>query len=367
METLVYPARVLVPMRQLHRHLFIIAGLALAVTAARAAELIGPGSPAPALDVKKWYKGTPVKQLAKDKTYVVEFWATWCGPCIQSIPHVTKLAKANPDVTFIGVSIWEEDEGTKIKDFVAKMGKDMDYNVGYSGNKTGMAESWMNAAAQNGIPAAFIVKNGVIQWVGHPMTMDQPLADVKSGKFDVKKFKAEFDKQAEATRAQMAARADLGVAANLIKEGKYSEAKAKIDEIDGKYPTMKPATEGMKFTILAKENPAAWEAKAKEYAKDPNQVALLMNFAISQTMEGGDIALGTKAIDLALASAGPNDLLTWYNGAEFYSRQKDYKKALGYAEKALAALPNSQFKDNAAAKQAITKMRDDLAAKANSG
>lgn len=354
-------------MRQLHRHILIIAGLALGVTAAQAADPIGPGSPAPALEVKKWYKGTPVKELAKDKTYVVEFWATWCGPCITSIPHVTKLAKANRDVTFIGVSIWEEDEGTKIKDFVTKMGADMDYNVGYSGNKTGMATSWMDAAAQNGIPAAFIVKNGVIQWIGHPMAMDKPLADVKSGKFDVKAFKVEFDKQAEATRVQMAARGELAAASKLVKEGKYSEAKAKIDQIEAKYPTMKPATEGMKFTILAKENPAGWEAKAKEYAKDPIKSELLVNFAMSQTMEGGDLALGTKAMEFALAEAKPEDILTWYNGAAFYSQTKDYKKALGYAEKALAALPNSQFKDNAAAKQAITKMRDDCAAKANGG
>jgi tetratricopeptide (TPR) repeat protein len=72
-------------------------------------------------------------------------------------------------------------------------------------------------------------------------------------------------------------------------------------------------------------------------------------------------------MDMALENAQPNDLLTWYNGAAFYSSAKDYKKALGYAEKAVAALPNSQFKDNEAAKQAVTKMRDDLAAKANSG
>jgi thiol-disulfide isomerase/thioredoxin len=354
-------------MRQLHRHFLILAGLAIGVTAAQAADSIGPGSPAPALDIKTWYKGTPVKKLDPNKTYVVEFWATWCGPCIQSIPHVTELAKKNKDVTFIGVGIWEEDEGTKIKDFVAKMGDKMDYNVGYSGNKTGMAVSWMDAAAQNGIPAAFIVKNGVIQWIGHPMGMDQPLADIKSGKFDVNAFKAEFDKQATATRQQMAARAEMASANKLIMDGKYAEAKTKITEIEGKYPAMKPALESMKFMMLAKENPAEWETQAKAIAKDPKRVDMLMNFAMSQTMKGGDMALGAKAMDMALENAQPNDLLTWYNGAAFYSSAKDYKKALGYAEKAVAALPNSQFKDNEAAKQAVTKMRDDLAAKANSG
>src|SRR5689334_9000078 len=123
-------------MRQLNRLILVTAGLAFGISAVNAAG-IGPGSPAPALDVKTWYKGKPVKGFEANKVYVVEFWATWCGPCIDSIPHVTKLAKANTDVTFIGVSIWEDEDKTKIQKFIDNMGEKMDYNVGYSGNKTG--------------------------------------------------------------------------------------------------------------------------------------------------------------------------------------------------------------------------------------
>ncbi|HEY0867757.1 MAG TPA: TlpA disulfide reductase family protein [Fimbriimonas sp.] len=352
-------------MRQL-QSILLLAGVALGVSTVHA-DGIGPGSPAPELDVKTWYKGTPVKTLDKNKTYVVEFWATWCGPCIQSIPHVTQLAKANKDVTFIGVSIWEDDKDGNIKAFIDKMGEKMDYNVGYSGNQTGMAQSWMTAAAQNGIPAAFIVKNGEIQWIGHPMSMDEPLAKVKAGTFDVKAFKAEFDKEAEATRVQMAARAELNAASKLIADGKYADAKTKLAELETKFPTMKPAIDNLRFNLLAKDNPAEWEVQAKAMAasKDAAKINALVNFAMSQTRAGGDVAMGTKAIDLALSSAEPNDLLTWYNGAVFYNQVKDYKKALGYAEKAVAAIPNSQYKDNASAKEAIEKLRADIAAKAN--
>lgn len=355
-------------MRQLHRHILITAGLALGVTAANAAG-IGPGSPAPALDVKTWYKGTPVKGFEKNKTYVVEFWATWCGPCITSIPHVTKLAKENKDVTFIGVSIWEEDEGTKIKDFIAKMGDKMDYNVGYSGNKTGMSQTWMEAAGQNGIPSAFIIKNQQIQWVGHPMSMDKPLAEIKAGTFDLAGFKTQFDKQAEATRAANAARAEVAAVQKMIADGKYADAKAKLNEIEAKSPAMKPQLESVRFALLAKEDPAAWEVKAKAMAasKDPVQVGNLVNFAMMQTQKGGDIAMGTKAMEWALDNAAENDLLAFYNGANFYSMIKEYKTGLKWANKAVAAIPNSQFKDNAQAKEAINKMRDDLASKANAG
>src|SRR5947209_10497350 len=122
----------------------VLAGLA----AGRAtAEGLTVGDKAPKLAVKEFVKGEAVTELAKGKTYVVEFWATWCGPCRVSIPHLTKLQKEHKDVTFIGVSVWEQkQEG--VKPFVAEMGDKMDYRValdavpaGGDGNEGKMART----------------------------------------------------------------------------------------------------------------------------------------------------------------------------------------------------------------------------------
>lgn len=158
-------------------------GLASIVSAA---EL---GDPAAPLHISDWVKGKPVKLAdLKDKQIaVVEFWATWCPPCRESIPHLTKLQKQFKDVVFIGVS--DEDSAT-VKKFVVKMGDQMDYTVAVDEDEK-TADGYMKAFGINGIPHAFIVnKEGKIVWSGHPMDhLDQALEEIQSGKYDLEKAK----------------------------------------------------------------------------------------------------------------------------------------------------------------------------------
>ena len=49
------------------------------------------GDPAPKLTNGKWVQGDAVKKFEPGKVYVIECWATWCGPCVASIPHVNEI------------------------------------------------------------------------------------------------------------------------------------------------------------------------------------------------------------------------------------------------------------------------------------
>src|SRR5580765_805222 len=134
------------------------AGLTLSTTAAE----LKVGDPAPKLKPGKWVQGEPVKEFEKDKVYIVEFWATWCGPCRVSIPHLNDTHKKFKDkgVVVIGQDVWEQEEGG-VAPFVKKMGDKMTYRVALDDKSTikegAMAMTWMKAADQNGIPTAFIV------------------------------------------------------------------------------------------------------------------------------------------------------------------------------------------------------------------
>jgi thiol-disulfide isomerase/thioredoxin len=57
----------------------------------------------------------------KGRWVVVNFWATWCMPCVQEIPELTAFARAHPDVVVIGVALDVADPDT-VKRFAASHG-----------------------------------------------------------------------------------------------------------------------------------------------------------------------------------------------------------------------------------------------------
>ncbi|TVR40929.1 MAG: TlpA family protein disulfide reductase [Planctomycetota bacterium] len=160
------------------RSLFLSCALIIGVCAL-AADEIQVGQKAPAITDATWIKGGEPKPLDAGVVSVVELWATWCGPCRTSIPHLTALqAKHGERVQIIGLTR----ESVEIASpFVEEFGDRMVYFVGAAAEET--YATYMQGV--RGIPFAYIVDgSGVVQWKGHPMGMDNVLAAIIDGSFD---------------------------------------------------------------------------------------------------------------------------------------------------------------------------------------
>ena len=145
---------------------FLIAFISLSLVAC--ADNIGKD--APEISAQSWLNGNGLKLADnKDKIVVVEFWATWCPPCRASIPHLKQMNAQFKDKNVVFVSLTNEDENT-VKNFNKTMG--MDWLVGTGSNTA-------DEYGVNGIPHAFIIKDGKIIWENHPMNgLDKKLAEL---------------------------------------------------------------------------------------------------------------------------------------------------------------------------------------------
>ncbi len=341
----------------------------LAATGAANAAKLGVGSTPPPLKASKWVKGLPVTKFLPGKVYVVEFWATWCGPCLQSIPHLTELAKKyKGKVSFSGINVWDtRDVKTqaeyvaKITKFVKEQGDKMVYNVGLDDMKGTMAESWMRAAEANGIPTAFVIgKNGKIASIGHPMELDAILAQIVAGKYDAKADAARRAKEAKAQEL-------LNKPYTLIEEGKYKESIDEIDRLLVSNPEYEARYAIAKiYALLFTDEPAAYAYAQKAadgcYKDDADRIGMMASW-LSGNSEIKFPGLKTPDYNMTLALATrANDIAKGSNPfvldalAAIHFKMGNKEKAVDYQQQAI----NIASKDTDIPEQAKTQMSERL-------
>ncbi len=268
------------------------------------------GDPAPKLQQGNYVQGEPVKAFEKDKAYIVEFWATWCGPCRESIPHLneTYLKYKDKGLVVIGQDCWEHDDAL-VPPFVKKMGDKMTYRVALDdkdGSEKGkMAETWMEASGQSGIPTAFLIdKKGTIAWIGHPMAMQPKTIDaVLAGTYDIAKAAEE-----EAARAKIEAQvsAIYQEAGKAARNKDWETALSKLDEAEKLVPAeMRDNLEMAKFSVLVQkgDEPAAYkiagDISGRHLDEAMWQNALAWQLATDKHLKKPDLELAEKIADRA--------------------------------------------------------------------
>ncbi len=269
------------------------------------------GDPAPKFQPGKWIQGGPVSQFEPGKVYIVEFWATWCGPCRVSTPHLNELALKFQarGLVVIGQDVWENDEEA-VAPFVKGMGSKMTYRVA-TDNKTeekegAMAATWMKAAGQGGIPTAFVIeKKGRVAWIGHPMELnDKLISDLLADRYDLAKAAAEYEENArnQQVLTELSQKLDQSV-----RQKEWDAALANLDHMEKLAPSSERDALSMarfQVLLLKKDLPAAYKLAGamSDSHLDDAQTQNLLAWAIA-TMEG----LDKRDLTLAEKMAGRAD------------------------------------------------------------
>lgn len=162
--------------------------LALSSTTTFAEEVSAPlltiGSQAPALTGVTWLKGEPIDEFRKGKVYVLDFWAIWCGPCIQAMPHLSELREKFKDRDLTVVAITTADDSNpaaSIKNFVEARSADLSIDFAMC-ESDAMNQAYMVAANQQAIPCSFVIdQTGNLAYIGLPGDLDIVLEKLYNG------------------------------------------------------------------------------------------------------------------------------------------------------------------------------------------
>ncbi len=314
--------------------------LAAAMITVTAHADLGVGDKAPDLKVANVVKGKQVD--LKKGVHVVEFWATWCVPCRQTIPHLTEMAKKyKGKAEFTGVSVFESgaDQLGQVKTFVKEMGDQMNYNISFDGQEQFMGMNWMKAAKQSGIPTSFLIKDGTILWIGHPMDgLDGLVGKAISGELDLTLAKKMADEQRtkdeKMASKQKEIRAKLRSFGEAMGKNDYKAALAELEKVqDDKAlpPDLVPNQRYNLYLLLddPRMNETAVllsEGPAKSIAPQLNQIAWQM-VDPAKTYKNADYKVALEIVKKSIALA-PDDANSMDTLAVAYFRAGDKENAI---------------------------------------
>lgn len=120
------------------------------------------GDKAPSLTITDWLANVPADRSLEGRPIIVDFWATWCGPCIKAVPHFNELKAefaSNQELLFLSMSDEKPDK-------INRSLKRIDFK---SAVVTDAAGKTHEAFQINAIPVTYLIdKAGIIQWIGNP-------------------------------------------------------------------------------------------------------------------------------------------------------------------------------------------------------
>ena len=275
---------------------------------------------APSLAETTWLSGAPVA-VPTEGVAVVELWATWCGPCIEQLPHLQGLAAHYAgQVHFAAIS---DEPRRTVEAFWSTRGRFLGEPVFSVGTDPSGETSrrYQRIDQASSIPRSYIVHDGEVVWSGHPAYLDGVLEAVVGDRWD-------------AARAAYLPRAAGRVEDyfTAIKRGKGQEAAAIGAEVVRYADTQPGLLNDMAWAILTevpegrRDLGLAVQAATRATEARPDEAAFLdtLAFALFQSRRLED-AVATQR--RAVAACPPDH----HAYAELSARLVDFQAALSAA------------------------------------
>ena len=314
------------------------------------------GDTAPPVTVAAWLKGNPIDDFQEDHIYVIEFWGTVCPPCRTSMPHLSRLQEHyGAQVSFIGICPEsaqvvgsfldsEQDRETGVTwDEVVK------YRIAIDPQRE-THSAYMEAAGQTGIPVAFVVgRDGHIEWIGHPMSIDKPLERIVADTWDREAARREFVERQAAKKAF----ADMAGPLREAQRSKdWGRAIALLDEFLVDFPSQtnlyNANLDFVKFKIQLRAKlfedalTLADELASKHWEDGPrlNNIAWVLVTEVPKTHQDLDLAL--RLAERASALFGHSDGTTLDTVARVYYERRNLEQAIAWQRRAVEHAANDK-------------------------
>jgi thiol-disulfide isomerase/thioredoxin len=303
------------------------------------------GEPAPPLEGVVWLRGGPHDQWNAGHVYVLDFWATWCAPCLTQMPSHQALEEryAGKDVHVVGVAVWSN-KGPMTPAKALERHPGLTYAVAEDVDNL-IANTYMDGTKTRGLPAIMLVDGaGQMVWIGDPGNeLDEALNAVLADSFDLDAARRKDDVR---RRSQ-----------DLFKEideyrrsGQPGLAAARVDDVITLDEKRNGWAYAMKYEIIVTElddmsaaTEVAQDFISSKAGDDPyfNYVFVLRMLnakdKVSASLWDAELALDLANRAVQMSDVPNSDYMAAL--ARVYMTRGDLGHAIGWQQKALEAAP----------------------------
>lgn len=135
------------------------------------------GDKAPKIHIGNWIKNTPASKELSGKFVIIDFWATWCAPCLESVPHMNTLVEKHKNKTNVVFLAMTDEVEKKVSALLNRV-------VFSSAVVSDVSRETFDNYQIKTIPHCVIIDDkNIVKWEGNPVNLtDETLSAILDGK-----------------------------------------------------------------------------------------------------------------------------------------------------------------------------------------